>query len=101
MPDRFVTINKDGFIIGGKNIPFTRDQNLFNYVTSRCGITVLKRAMKKASETIPQDVEINFRHLDKRGRYFCRIYKYNGQYLIGGWKLPQNILYFPHSGTAA
>ncbi len=101
MPDGFVAINKDGFIIGAYKIPFKIDQNLFDYVTSRCATAILKKAMAEASETIPSDIEINFHLPREKIRCFCRIFKSDIQYLIGGWRLPENIVKFPNKNTAA
>lgn len=101
MPDGFVTISKDGIVFGGEKILLKRGHNLFDYVTSKCGVKILKKAMNEASEKILKDIEISFRYGGKKANYFCQIYKSDDRYLIGGWKLPENIIYFPNKDTAA
>ena len=101
MPDGFVVINKDGFVIGWDKIRFKREQNIFDFVTSNCGIRMLKDAMDKATEEIPSDIEISFRMPHGKINSFCRIYKSSHLYLIGGWRLPETLIYFPDKDTAA
>ena len=74
---------------------------MFDYVASRCGIMTLKKAMEKAGDTLPQDVEIHFKYQDHKSAYLCRIYKFYDQYLIGGWRCPGNLIRFPDRDTAA
>jgi hypothetical protein len=100
MPDRFVTINKDGLIIGGENIILKRNDNLFDYVASKCSLLVLKKAMADAGND-PREVDIHFRYNGKKTRYLCWIYKSFDRYLIGGWRLPENLIHFPNKDTAA
>lgn len=101
MPDGFVIINKDGFVIGWDKIRFKKEQNLFDFVTSKCGIKALKKAMEKATEKIPSDIEISFRLRQGRINSFCRIFKSDDRFLIGGWRLPENLIRFPGNDTAA
>lgn len=100
IPDGFVAINNDGFIMGGDK-PFKRNQNLFDYVTSKCAANSLKKAMSKATEKIPSDIEISFKLQQVKIRCFCLIYKSDDRFLIGGWRLPKNLIHFPNNDTAA
>src|SRR3989339_1814452 len=88
MPDGFITINNAGFIMGGDK-PFVRDQNLFDYVTSKGAVEDLKKAMSKATEKIPSGIEISFRLHESKIKCFCMIYKSGTLYLIGGWRISE------------
>jgi hypothetical protein len=98
MPDGFVIINFDGFVMGGDK-PFIRNQNLFDYVTSK-DANDLKKAVSKATEKIPSYIDISFRLHEIKIKCFCMIYKSGNLYLIGGWRISEKIIRFPDRGTA-
>lgn len=99
MPDGFIVINNNGFIMGGDK-PFKRDQNLFDYVTSKSAADDLNKAISKSTEKIPAGVEISFTLREIKIKCFCLIYKSGSLHLIGGWRISEKIIRFPNKGTA-
>jgi hypothetical protein len=89
-----------GVILGGYKLKLRRHEILFDYVSSSCNVGVLKTALASATEINPQDVEIGFRYSSRNQQYFCRIFRNIDCYLIGGWQLPKNLIYFPGRSNA-
>ncbi|MBU1193997.1 MAG: hypothetical protein KKE62_01810 [Proteobacteria bacterium] len=93
-PDAFVAIDKTGHITYRHKPTAKMHKNIFDYMASDCARKIFTQALEKALTKIPHSQEIHFSHDGQRHHCLCQIYAIYDHFLIGVYRLPDNVVLF-------
>jgi len=95
-PDGYAIIDKQGRIMGGKNIPLLQHQIIFDCLASYSDFKAAKKAMLAARPGAPAHARICFFHHHRITAALIRVDPLDPHYLLGGWHLPNPLIPHPY-----